>query len=127
MTVRCDLHSGRADLLGYDAMRTLLEQTEHPDAVFCYSDLLAVGAIRAARELGRRIPEDIAVIGCGNLPISAYLEVPLSSIDQGTAELGQHASRLALELIESKTPQAAQTMLVPPRIIVRASTGGHSV
>ncbi len=123
LTVTCDLHSGRPDLLGHDAMRRLLERPEHPDAVFCYSDLLAVGAIRAAREMGRRVPEDIAIIGCGNLPLSAYLEVPLSSIDQGTAELGEHASRLALLLVESKARPAPQTMLVPPRVVVRASTG----
>ena len=123
LTTSCDLHSGRADLLGHDAMRRLLERPEHPDAVFCYSDLLAVGAIRAARQMGRRVPEDIAIIGCGNLPISAYLEVPLSSIDQGTAELGEHASSLALELIESKAHPAPRTVLVPPRVVVRASTG----
>lgn len=123
LTVACDLHSGRPDLLGYNAMRQLLERPEHPDAVFCYSDLLAVGAIRAAREMGRRVPEDIAVIGCGNLPISAYLEVPLSSIDQGTTELGEHASSLALQLIDSKTPPAPRSVLVPPRVVVRSSTG----
>ncbi|WP_419805210.1 LacI family DNA-binding transcriptional regulator [Terriglobus sp.] len=127
LTITCDLHGGRPDLLGHDAMRQLLERPEHPDAVFCYSDLLAVGAIRAAREMGRRVPEDIAVIGCGNLPLSAYLEVPLSSIDQGTAELGEHASQLALELIGSKVPPAPKSLLVPPRVVVRASTGASAV
>ena len=123
LTVTCDLHSGRPDLLGHSAMRRLLERPQHPDAVFCYSDLLAVGAVRAAREMGRRVPEDIAVIGCGNLPLSAYLEVPLSSIDQGTAELGDYASRLALALIENKEKPVSKSVLVPPRVVVRASTG----
>lgn len=123
LTVTCDLHSGRPDQLGHDAMRRLLERPEHPDAVFCYSDLLAVGAIRAAREMGRRVPQDIAIIGCGNLPISAYLEVPLSSIDQGTAELGDHASKLALSLVSSKTRPAPKSLLVQPKVVVRASTG----
>ena len=120
--VTCDLQSGRPDLLGYRAMRQMLEQPEHPDAVFCYSDLLAVGAIRAAREMGRRVPEDLAVIGCGNLPLSAYLEVPLSSVDQGTQELGARASQMALQLIGSKKPAPPLTTLVPPTVVVRAST-----
>ena len=120
----CDLHTGRADALGYAAMKRMLDQPEHPDAVFCYSDLLAVGAVRAAREMGRRVPEDIAVIGCGNLSLSAYLEVPLSSVDQGVGELGEAASRLALELIGSKVLRASQQLRVAPKVVVRASTGG---
>ena len=62
-------------------------------------------------------------IGCGNLPISAYLEVPLSSIDQGTAELGDNASKLALSLVSSKTRPAPKSLLVQPKVVVRASTG----
>lgn len=123
MAVTCDLHAGRADALGRDAMRRLLERPEHPDAVFCYSDLLAVGAVRAAREMGRRVPEDVAIIGCGNLLLSAYLEVPLSTVDQGTSELGEIASHRALKLIGSKVKPAAEQTLVAPRVIVRASTG----
>ena len=123
LVVKCDLQSGRPDALGRDAMQRLVEQPEHPDAVFCYSDLLAVGAVRAARAMGRRVPEDVAVIGCGNLSLSEYLEVPLSSVDQGTAELGERAAKLALELIGSKGERGAQQVLVAPKVVARASTG----
>jgi LacI family transcriptional regulator len=67
------------------------------------------------------VPEDIAIIGCGNMRYNDFLKVPLSSIDHGTAELGRLAGELALDL--SSTPeQAPKSILVPPTLVARAST-----
>ena len=66
--------------IGNSAMSELLKLKKRPDAVFCYNDLTAVGAIRCLLANKLRVPEDVAVIGCGNLLLSSYLEVPLSSI-----------------------------------------------
>ncbi len=120
------LQEGRNDQVGRDAMNQLLALSKPPDAVFCYSDLFAVGAIRAVRGHGLRVPEEIAVIGCGNLSLSSYLEVPLSSVDQGTAELGERAAKLALALIEGLGKKVPKTILVEPRVVGRASTLGSS-
>ncbi len=117
------LHSGRADHIGHGAMRELLALRKPPDGVFCYNDLLAVGAIRAILGHGLRVPEDIAVIGCGNLSLSTYLEVPLSSIDQRTTVLGERAARLALALVKGRK-RVAKVELVQPAVVARASTVG---
>jgi LacI family transcriptional regulator len=111
------------DKTGHEAMKELLAQTPRPDAVFCYNDLTAIGAIAAALEAGLRVPEDVAVIGCGNLRYADYMRVPLSTIDHGTAELGRLAGEFALELA-TKPKQDPRTILVPPKLVCRASTVG---
>lgn len=110
------------DAIGEGAMIELLGRGERPDALFCYNDLAAVGSIRAAMAAGLRVPEDIAIIGCGNLRLADYLHVPLSSIDQATAEQGELAARLAVALLEGKTKMQDRQVRVTPRIVVRAST-----
>ena len=107
-------------------MDALLQLKKRPDAVFCYNDLTAVGAIRSILARGLRVPQDVAIIGCGNLRLSSYLEVPLSSIDQSTMQLGEQAATLALSLINGKPKRAAKRILVQPRVIARASTSPKS-
>lgn len=111
------------DLVGFAAMQELLCLRPRPDAVFCYNDLTAIGAIEAVIEAGLRVPGDVAVIGCGNFRYAKYLKVPLSSIDHGIAELGRIAGEFALDL--SETPeQPPRSILLPPSLVVRRSTGG---
>jgi LacI family transcriptional regulator len=111
-----------ADVSGYEAMKQLLTLKATPDSVFCYNDPAAMGAMQAITESGLRVPEDIAVIGCGNVVYAPFLHVPLSSIDQKSAEMGRRAGELALRLIESKGPLPAQRVLLEPELVVRAST-----
>jgi len=111
------------DVAGFQAMQELLALKQRPDAVFCYNDLTAVGAMEATLQAGLRIPEDIAFIGCGNFRYADYLRVPLSSIDHGTVELGRIAGALALEL-SAKPEQPPKSVVVPPTLVVRHSTGG---
>ena len=107
------------DRAGFEAMQQLLALPQPPDAVFCYNDLTAVGAIEATLAAGLRVPQDVAVIGCGNLRYAPYLRVPLSSIDHNTTELGRLAADLTLRLAEAPGPQ---TILLPPTLVARAST-----
>ncbi len=109
------------DMVGFQAMQELLKLEQRPDAVFCYNDLTAVGAIDATLQAGLRVPEDIAFIGCGNLRYANYLRVPLSSIDHGTAELGRIAGEFALEL-SAKPEREPKSILVPSTLVVREST-----
>lgn len=111
------------DRVGYLLMQQLLQLEPRPDAVFCYNDLTALGAIDAVLKAGLRVPEDIAVVGCGNLRYANYLRVPLTSIDHGTQELGRAAGQLALELA-ANSEQEPKTMLLPPALVQRASTVG---
>jgi LacI family transcriptional regulator len=113
------------DMVGFQAMQELLKLESRPDAVFCYNDLTALGALEATLQAGLRVPEDIAFIGCGNLRYANYLRVPLSSIDQRTMELGRIAGEFALDL-SVRPEQDPKSVLVPPTLVVRASTVGVS-
>lgn len=107
---------------GFGAMRALLALDEQPDGVFCHNDPTALGAMQAILESGRRVPEDIAVIGCGNLHYNDLLHTPLSSIDQQTAAMGDAAARLALKLLEEKPGGASEAIQLEPRLVVRRSS-----
>lgn len=111
------------DRVGYKLMQQLLKLEPYPEAVFCYNDLTAVGAIDATLKAGLRVPEDIAFIGCGNLRYADYLRVPLSSIDQCNQELGRVAGELALELA-ANPHQEPKTVLLAPTVVQRTSTVG---
>jgi LacI family transcriptional regulator len=64
----------------------------------------------------------VAVVGCGNLSYSDFLRVPLSSVDQGSLTIGKLAAALALKLAHNKTPRRPKSTMVPPHIVVRASS-----
>jgi LacI family transcriptional regulator len=105
-------------------MRSLLALNPPPDGVFCYNDPAAVGAMKAILEAGLRIPEDVAVVGSGNVHYSEFLKVPLSSVDQASEQIGQRAAELALSIVESKskTPVPPKSILLEPKLIVRQSS-----
>jgi LacI family transcriptional regulator len=107
---------------GAEAMRQLLEREPRPDGVFCFNDPLAIGAMSTILEAGLRIPEDIALIGCGNLPNNDCLRVPLSSIDQQSDMIGRRTAELVLNLIEAKQAPRARTIILEPGLMVRSST-----
>jgi len=108
---------------GAEAMKTLLAREVRPDGVFCFNDPLAVGAMRSIHEAGLRIPQDIAIIGCGNLHYDDMLRVPLSSIEQHSRKLGEQAGELLLSLIAAKQKPKPETYILEPELVVRESTG----
>lgn len=110
------------DATGYKAMRRLLQLSPRPDGVFCYNDPVAAGAIKAVLEAGLSVPDDIAIIGAGNVHYSDLLRVPLSTIDQSSSLLGETAADLLVQRMEEKEPSAPKRILIPPRLIVRESS-----
>jgi LacI family transcriptional regulator len=111
-----------ADASGHAAMLELLRVHPRPDAVFCYNDPIALGAMSAILEAGLRVPADIAVIGCGNVHYAGLLRVPLSSVDQRSAETGERAAQLALQLMEAGAKPRPQVVLIEPSVVAREST-----
>jgi LacI family transcriptional regulator len=107
---------------GNEAMKKLLALKPRPDGVFCYNDPIAIGVIDAILESGMRVPQDIAVIGCGNLHFDKSLRVPLSSVDQQSRAIGERAGKLVLALIEAKVAPQPKSILLPPSIVPREST-----
>ena len=110
---------------GAEAMRQLLHLKPRPDGVFCFNDPMAMGAMNYALERGVRIPQDMAVIGCGNLHYDDALRVSLSSINQHSRRIGQEAARIALGILNSKIPPKPESVVLQPELIVRRSTQRH--
>ena len=110
-----------SDQSGYEAMRKLLSLSPQPDGVFCYNDPTAMGAMDAIIERGLRVPQDIAIVGCGNVRYAGFLRVPLTTIDQQSEEIGDRSARLALSQIEAKGTARPKTILLEPNLVVRQS------
>jgi LacI family transcriptional regulator len=87
---------------------------------------MAMGAVNEAVNRGFRVPEDIAIIGCGNLHYDDSLRVPLSSVDQHSRQIGAEAARLVLKALKSKVAPKPEAILLPPELIVRESTQRRS-
>jgi len=107
---------------GAEAMRQLLQRDPRPDGVFCFNDPLAIGAMNCILDHGLRIPEDVALIGCGNLNYDDTLRVPLSSVDQRSRQIGEETARVALAILTSKRPPALENVILQPQLVPRAST-----
>jgi len=115
------VRGGSADNGGYSAMCRLLAASQRPDGVFCFNDPVAAGAVKAVLEAGLRVPQDIALVGVGNVHYSDQLRVPLSTVDQSSAQVGRNAAELLLRLIEKRT-RGVRAILLPPQLIVRDSS-----
>ena len=113
------------DKAGYQAMQELLKVRNRPDAVFCYNDLTAIGAMEAVRASGLTVPGDIAFVGAGNLRYSRYLRVPLTSVDQQPEVMGLRAGELALEVM-AKPDLPPSSILLSPRLVLRQSSVGEA-
>ena len=110
------------DATGYEATRELLKLRPLPDGIVCYNDPVAAGAVKAILEAGLRVPEDIAIIGAGNVHYSDLLKVPLSTIDQSSGVIGETAAQLLSECMESKTALPPKKIFIAPRLVVRESS-----
>jgi LacI family transcriptional regulator len=113
---------GHRDDTGYDGMRKLLGINPFPDGVFCYNDPVAIGAMRAILAVGFNLPDDICVVGAGNIHYSDQVAVPLTTVDQGTCRIGVLAAELLVERIGSKHSLRPKKILIPPQLVEREST-----
>ena len=107
---------------GYHAMLRLLQLSPPPDGVFCYNDPVAAGAIKAVLEAGLKVPEQIAIIGAGNVHYSDLLRIPLSTVDQSSSVIGERAAELLSEAMEAKKRSEPRRIFIPPRLVVRDSS-----
>jgi LacI family transcriptional regulator len=106
---------------GYEKTKEVLKKNKKITALFCVNDEMAAGALRAAREMGRRVPNDLSVVGFDNITMSNYTDPPLSTVSAAKEYMGKLAVSRILEAIENKeTPPKRQE--VPVELIVRNST-----
>jgi len=102
--------------------KQVIEQDSTIDAFFCASDLMALGVIKAAQELNKRIPEDIAVMGFDGIELGEYVTPSLSTVSQQPYQFGQEAGKLIVELIDKPMPDHALIRHVPYKVITRESS-----
>lgn len=103
---------------GAKATHALLKQQPQIDALFTTSDLLAIGAVRALTEHGRRVPDDVSVIGYDDTPLGASYIPALTSVHQNLHEGGELLARKALALIEGR-PVTSETL--PTNLVIRVT------
>jgi LacI family transcriptional regulator len=106
---------------GYDGMLDIIKQTPRPTAVATFSDLMAAGALKAARHSGIPVPDELSIIGYDDIPLSSLLTPPLTTIKQNKDELGAIAVQLLLEEIHDQG-HIHQQVQIPPTLILRGST-----
>jgi LacI family transcriptional regulator len=114
---------------GERAVLELLTRVPAVTAVACYNDLTAIGALRAARACGRRVPDDLSVVGFDDIDLAAWTDPPLTTVAQPTAEMG----RLAVEHLASRLEAGAaaddgrsEVVHLPASLIERGSTAPSS-
>ena len=101
-------------------MGWLLHRVPNLDAVFVASDLMAVGAIHTLRRAGRRVPEDVAVIGFDDAPAARYVTPALTTVRQPVENLGAVASELLLgEVLDGRT--GSHNPVLPTELVIRQS------
>ncbi|MEI7884856.1 MAG: LacI family DNA-binding transcriptional regulator [Clostridia bacterium] len=110
-----DMESGRL------ALHRLMERADKPTAIICLNDIIALGALKGANELGIQVPADMEIIGFDNIPMTSYSTPALSTINSPNAEVGQRAARLLLEHIKNPQKKPEQIIL-PVELLHRESS-----
>ena len=105
---------------GYEAVQQLLQRGDSFDALFAGTDLIAIGAMRALRDAGLKVPGDVSVVGFDDMPLAAYVSPGLTTVQQNAQLGGDALVEGIVDLIEGK---AVQSGLMAPKLIVRESCG----
>ena len=106
---------------GYCGMQVLLMLTPRPTAVFAANDVMAIGALKAIREAGLRVPEDVAVIGYDNIPAANQVSPRLTTIAQFQHALGRRTAEMLFERLSSDPPPLGRREVRPFELVVRES------
>jgi LacI family repressor for deo operon, udp, cdd, tsx, nupC, and nupG len=106
---------------GHAAMTTLLDLPEPPSAVFSSSDEMAIGALKAAREHGKRVPDDLSLVGFDGIRFADFCDPPLTTVVQPNVEIGAAAARMMIGMLKGGEPPLDDIVL-PASLLVRQST-----
>ena len=109
---------------GYKAMTNILKKGKRPTAVFAFNDISALGVMRAIRNQGLRIPENIAVVGFDDIPIAAHFDPPLTTMRQPQEEMGRRGAELLIRAIREREKGAERENIgLEAKLITRKSSG----
>jgi LacI family transcriptional regulator, galactose operon repressor len=107
---------------GIAAMERMLEQPSPPRAFFAATDAVAVGAMRVLGERGRRVPDDVAIVGMDDVDLARYTQPPLTTVHIEREQMGREAVRRLIDLIEGRDGGPVKTV-IPTRLVIRGSCG----
>jgi DNA-binding LacI/PurR family transcriptional regulator len=102
-------------------MKAILERRQDVDAVFTSSDQMALGAVQAVQEMGRQVPQDMAVVGYDGTPITAHANPPLTTVRQNIARAGRLLVENLLAYLDDGQPTS---IVLPVELVARQSTVG---
>lgn len=106
---------------GASALSRLMALPQPPSAVFCHSDIVAIGAIHQAKKQGLKIPQDLSIIGFDDIALAKYADPPLTTVAQPRYQIGQQAVFMLLELLRGNSAKR-NSVLLDSELIVRDST-----
>ncbi len=107
---------------GYLALRELFELPSPPTAIFAQNDRMAIGVLRAAREMRIAVPDELSVMGVDDMPLSSYFDPPLTTMRQNPLSIGRDAARLLIDTLEQRET-SPKHLLLQAQLIQRQSTG----
>jgi DNA-binding LacI/PurR family transcriptional regulator len=107
---------------GVASFRRIWEDGLRPTAVLAMSDVMAIGVVWAAREVGLRVPEDLSIVGFDDLDVAPHASPPLTTVHQPIRQKGEEAARLLLRMISRPDLERPEHKLLETRLIIRGST-----
>ena len=109
--------------IGYKPMQALLDRSRDFTAIFCFNDIAAIGAIRALKDVGLSVPDDVSVVGFDDIQSAAYSTPSLTTVRQPLTEMGKRGAQVLLERIAKPEQGYASEIVMTPELVVRESTG----
>jgi LacI family transcriptional regulator len=109
------------EMNGYLQTKKLLSMAIRPTAVFALSNLISLGVLRALKEEGLRVPDDMSLISFDEQPYSAFLACPMTTVEQPREDIGRMALDILLKSIKEGNSESAGGIMLPPRLIIRES------
>ena len=106
---------------GYEAMMRIVNAGQMPSAVFAQNDRMAIGVLRAARELHLQVPQQLSVIGIDDMPLASYFDPPLTTMQQDMHAIGREAAKLLVRSLEHPE-DSCQHLRIPAKLVIREST-----
>ena len=105
---------------GAQAVSQLMAQPSPPTAIFCQSDVMAIGALQQAKKLGFRVPQDLSIIGFDDIKFSEFCDPPLTTVSQPRYEIGRQSMTLLLNMLKGQDI-GTSSRLLEAKLVVRAS------
>lgn len=105
---------------GAEALTTLMALSHPPSAIFCHSDIMALGALSRAKKMGMRVPDDVSIVGFDDIQLAQYCDPPLTTVAQPRYQIGKEAMLLLLEQLQGQ-PIQSFSRLLDSELIIRNS------